>query len=120
MYKKILLSAISLLIVSIALIGCSSSLSGSYQGILSMNGEKYILRGEIKDNEFTLGIKIGEVQKKVKPEVNPMGHLSSNYLEEGEAIYTSNEDSHVLIVKRESGKLEVMFEEGYYNNEEGN
>lgn len=120
MFRKLLLSAFSVFLVSLALLGCSSSSIGSYQGILSLNGEKYILRGEIKDNEFTLGNKIGEVQKKVQPEVNPAGHLSSNYLEEGEEIYVSNEDSKVLIVKRESGKLEIMVEEGYYNNEEGN
>lgn len=100
------------MLVSIVLVGCSSSTNGSYQGILSVNGEKYILRGEIKDDEFILGEKVGEVQKKVKPEINPKENYSSNYLE-GEEIYSSNEDSKVLIVKRESGKLEIMAEEGY-------
>lgn len=117
MFKKILLSAISLLLVSIALVGCSSSSNESYQGILSVNGEKYILRGEMKDDEFTLGEKIGKVQKKVKPQVNPNEYLSSNYLEVGEEVYVSKEDSKVLLVKRESGKLEIMVEEGYYKNE---
>ncbi|SOC43716.1 hypothetical protein [Ureibacillus acetophenoni] len=120
MFKRALLSAISLLLVSITLVGCSSSSNGSYQGILSVNGEKYFLRGEMKDAEFTLGEKLGKVQKKVNPKINPNEHLSSNYLEIGEEIYTSNEDSEVLIVKRENGELEIMVNESYYNIEEGN
>ncbi|MEH7379177.1 hypothetical protein V7138_01645 [Bacillus sp. JJ1533] len=117
MFKKILFLAISLLLVLVALGGCSSSTNGSYAGILVVNEKKYIWQGEIKDNEFTLGKKIGEVQRKVKPEVNPKGNLSSNFLEVGEEIYSSNEDSRVLIVKRESGSLEKMTEEGYYKSE---
>ena len=113
MCRKIILSTISLLLVLIALVGCSSSSNGSYQGVLTLNEKRYILRGEIKDDEFTLGEKIGEVQKKVKPEVSPKENYSSNYLEVGEEIYSSNEDRKVLIVKRESGRLEIMKEEGY-------
>ncbi|MEH7236676.1 hypothetical protein [Bacillus sp. JJ1562] len=111
MFKKILFLAISLLLALVALGGCSSSSNGSYAGILSVNEKKYIWQGEIKNNEFTLSEKIGEVQSKVKAEVNPRENLSSNFLEVGEEIYFSNEDSRVLIVKREDGSLERMTEE---------
>lgn len=117
MFKKIIFLAISLLLALVAMGGCSSSSNGSYAGILSVNGKLYIWQGEIKDNEFTLGEKIGEVQRKVKPEVNPKENFSSNFLEVGEEIYSSKEDSRVLIVKRESGSLERMTVEDYYKSE---
>jgi hypothetical protein len=117
MSKRIFLSVISLLSVLIALAGCSSTSNGSYAGILSVNEKKYIWQGEMEDDEFTLGKKIGEVLKKVNPEVVPKGDFSSNFLEVGEEIYSSNEDSRVLIIKRKSGSLEKMSEEDYYQKE---
>lgn len=113
MYKKIFLSTMSLLLISIVLFGCSPSSTGIYQGILSLNEKRYILQGELKNDELTIGEKIGEVQKNVQPQVMPTEHLSSNYLEVGEEIYSSNEDQTTLIVKRESGQLEIMKEEGF-------
>ncbi|MBM4760790.1 hypothetical protein [Bacillus sp. B15-48] len=119
MFKKSLFFGITLLLVLIALGGCSSSSSsnGSYAGILMVNEKEYYWQGDIKDNEFTLGEKIGEVQKKVEKEVKPKDNFSSNFLEVGEEIYSSNEDSKVIIVKRENRSLEKMTEENYYKNE---
>ena len=118
MVKKITFFAMTLLSVLIVIGGCSSSSSnGSYAGILMVNEKEYYLQGNIKDNEFTLGEKIGEVQKRVEIEVKPKENLSSNFLEVGEEIYSSNEDSKVIIVKRENGSLEKMTEEDYYKNE---
>ena len=104
----------------IVLGGCSSFSSngnGSYAGVLMVNDKEYYWQGDSKVNEFTLGEKIGEVQKKVEEEVKPKENLSSNFLEVGEEIYSSNEDSKVIIVKRENGSLEKMTEEDYYKNE---
>ena len=118
MFKKGFFIAFTLLLVLIALSGCSSSLSnGSYAGILMANEKEYYWQGDIKDNEFTLGDKIGEVQKKVEKEVKTKENFSSNFLEVGEEIYSSNEDSKVIIVKRKNGSLEKMTEEDYYKNE---
>jgi thiamine biosynthesis lipoprotein ApbE len=118
MFKKGFFIALTLLLVLIVLNGCSSSSSnGSYAGILMVNEKEYYWQGDIKDNEFTLGEKIGEVQKKVEKEVKPNENFSSNFLEVDEEIYSSNEDRKVIIVKRENGSLEKMTEEDYFKSE---
>ncbi|MFL8937294.1 hypothetical protein ACKA06_10890 [Rossellomorea oryzaecorticis] len=53
----------------------------------------------------------------MKKEVTAEENLSSNFLEVGEEIYTSNEDPRVMIVKRKNGDLEKMTVEDYYKNE---
>lgn len=96
-------------IVLMLLAGCSSSSANeSYAGILVIDGEQYILQGDVKDGEFTLGEKIGEVEKKEKIDVIPKDDYSSNYLEEGEEVYFSNENPDILIVKLATGELEIM------------
>ncbi|WNF38359.1 hypothetical protein RJD24_08030 [Bacillaceae bacterium IKA-2] len=120
MFKKGLFFANILLLVLIFIGGCSSSPSKeiSYAYILIANGTEYYLQGEIKDNEFTLDEKIGEVQKKVAIEVMPKEDFSSNFLEVGEEIYSSNEDSKVIIVKKENGDYLKFTEEGYYKDKD--
>ncbi|QOY36612.1 hypothetical protein AWH56_002750 [Anaerobacillus isosaccharinicus] len=113
MFKKALFFLIMLLFMTL-LGGCSSSPSKeiSYAAILIANETEYYSQGEIKDDEFTLGEKIGEVQKKVAIEVRPKEDFSSNFLEVGEEIYSSNEDSKVIIVKRENGDYLKFTEKG--------
>ncbi|MBM7661096.1 hypothetical protein JOC85_001868 [Bacillus mesophilus] len=101
----------------ILLAGCSisSSSEGSYAGILVVNETEYYWQGDI-GNEFTVGDKIGEVQKKVEINDMPQENLSSNFLDLGEEIYMSNEDDRVIIVKRRTGILEKMTREDYYTD----
>ncbi|WP_053367868.1 hypothetical protein [Bacillus sp. FJAT-27245] len=118
MYRKRIFYAITLLSVLTIFGGCNSSSSnGSYAGILMVNKKEYYWHGDIKDNEFTLGEKIGDVQKRAGEDLIPKENLTSNFLEVGEEVYSSNEDSKVIIVKRKNGSLEKMTEEDYYKNE---
>ncbi|QOY35120.1 hypothetical protein AWH56_020830 [Anaerobacillus isosaccharinicus] len=120
MLKKVLTFSNIMLLCMTLLGGCSSSPSKeiSYASILIANGTEYYLQGEIKDDEFTLGEKIGEVQKKVAIEVMPKEDFSSNFLEVGEEIYSSNEDSKVIIVKRKNATYQELTEKGYYTNKD--
>ncbi|OAT85973.1 hypothetical protein A6P54_17645 [Bacillus sp. MKU004] len=115
--QKGLFLYITLLLFGISLSGCNSSLDKAYSGILLVNEQEYFWQGTIIDNEYTIGKKVGEVKQRVKKEVIPEENLSSNFLEVGEEIYTSNEDPRVMIVKRKNGDLEKMTVEDYYKNE---
>lgn len=106
---------VSILIISA---GCTEGTSsGSYAGILIVDDKEYYLHGDIKGRNFTPDEKIGEVQGKVKREVMPKSHLSSNYLSLGEKIFTSHEDEKVLIAEREDESLELFAESGYFEEE---
>ena len=116
--KNLLLLTLTL-IAGISLIGCSNSTEEySYAAILTVNGKEYLWQGDMENNEFTIDDKIGEVKKAVDAKVYPKENFSSNILKVGEEIYTSNDDTEVIIVKREDGSYDKFTEEGYYNNEE--
>ncbi|WP_422122051.1 hypothetical protein DHX103_09470 [Planococcus sp. X10-3] len=128
MFKNVFLIGLTLLI-GVMLIGCNSEISGesadessegSYGGYLIVNGREYVWQGDIENEEFTVAEKIGEVDKKVPIEVMPKENLSSNILEVGEEIFTSNEDSNVIIVKRKFDGEYDKFTEGNYHKEENN
>lgn len=105
MIRKMLLLALTVLLGVTLLTGCDNSSSEAcYAGILIVNDQEYLLSGDVNNNEFTVGEKLGEVQRKVDPDVFPKESLSSNILAVGEEIYSSDEDSAILIVKREDGE----------------
>ncbi|MFC7680614.1 hypothetical protein [Paenibacillus sp. GCM10028914] len=106
MFRKMFLLALVTLLGATVLTGCNSSSKATYPGILIVNDHEYFWQGDATHNEFTAGEKIGEVQKKVDPEVLGKGNFSSNILEIGEEIYSTNEDDRVLIVKREDGRYD--------------
>ncbi|MCP3032316.1 hypothetical protein LF817_13290 [Halobacillus sp. A1] len=111
MYRKVLLY--SLISVFLMLIGCNKSVEeGPYAGILMVDGEEYTWQGEIENNEFTVGEKIGEVNKKVEIEGTPKTNYSSNILEVGEGIFLAVESNKVIIVKREGGSYHQFKEDG--------
>jgi hypothetical protein len=117
MFRKLVLLAITLLIGIITLGGCSSSSpESSYAGILVINEKKYYWQGSIENGTFTIGEKIGEVQKAVEKDVMPKDNFSSNFLEVGTEIFSSNEDNKVIIVKRKNGKYGKLTESDYYKN----
>lgn len=104
MIRKLILLALTVLLgITTVLTGCNSSSQSSYAGILIVNDQEYLWSGDVVNNEFTAGEKIGAVHKKVDADVLPKGNLSSNILAVGEEIYSSNENSMILIVKREDG-----------------
>jgi len=107
MIKRILSVVLILISVIIAFIGCDRSADSSYAGILIVDGKVYIWHGVIENNEYTIGEKLGEVQRKVDAKVLPKSNFSSNLLETGEEIYTSKEDSNVIIVIRKNGSLDT-------------
>lgn len=128
MFKKNFLIGLTLL-MGVMLIGCidessdksaEKSSEGSYGGYLIVNDKEYVWQGDIENEEFTVAEKIGEVDKKVPIEVMPKDNLSSNILEVGEEIFTSNEDSKVIIVKRKFDGEYDKFTEGDYYKEENN
>lgn len=123
MIKKVVLSLVIPIFVLVVLSGCNSESSeSSYGAYLIIDGKEYTLQGDIENNEFTVSDKIGEVNKKVDKEVMPKDNLSSNFLEVGEEIYTSKEDSKVVLVKREyDGNYDIFMESDYHKeqNSEG-
>jgi hypothetical protein len=46
----------------------------------------------------------------------PKDNFSSNFLEVGTEIFSSNEDNKVIIVKRKNGKYGKLTESDYYKN----
>lgn len=116
MLRKNILSILIPIFFLVVLFGCESGSSeSSYSAYLIINGKEYTWQGDIENNEFTVADKIGEVIKKVDKEVMPKDNLSSNFLEVGEEIYSSNEDSKVVIVKREhDGNFDKFTESDYY------
>lgn len=105
MIRKMILLALTVLLGVTLLTGCGNSSSEAcYAGILIVNDQEYLWSGDEENNKFTAGEKLGEVQKKVEPDVLPKESFSSNILAVGEEIYSSNEDNTILIVKREDGE----------------
>lgn len=103
------------LIAAILLLGaCSeqtfsnSEETGSYAGILIVEGEEYLWEGELEGNEYSESTRLGAVTQSTAPEVMPSADLSSNFLAEGAEIYRSNEDSDVLLAKRQDGSWDVF------------
>ncbi|REJ09037.1 hypothetical protein [Halobacillus trueperi] len=121
MLRKVILSILIPTFVLVVLSGCNSGSSeSSYSGYLIIDEKQYTWQGDIENNNFTVADKIGEVNKKVDKEVVPKDNFSSNILEVGEEIYTSNEDGRVVIVKREHDGNYDKFTEGDYYKEENN
>lgn len=105
MIRKLILLALTNLLGVTLLTGCGKSSSEAcYAGVLTIDDQEYLLSGDVDNKDFTAGEKLGEVQKKVDPDVFPKESFSSNILEIGEEIYFSKEDSTILIVKRENGE----------------
>lgn len=107
------------LMIGIIMTGCNAgSTESSYGGYLMIDGKQYTWQGDVENEEFTVAEKIGEVSKKVDVKTMPKTNFASNILEVGEEIYTSNEDSRVIIVKRDyNGEYEKFTEGDYYKEE---
>ncbi|MBA2174877.1 hypothetical protein H0266_08230 [Halobacillus locisalis] len=82
-----------------------------------VNGEKYTWQGEIEKDEFTIGEKVGEVEKKVEKEVMPKTNFSSNILEVGEEIYIAAESKKVMMIKREDESYYKFTAESYFKGD---
>ncbi|MDC3418392.1 hypothetical protein [Aquibacillus salsiterrae] len=117
MIRKVIPSLLFTTFVLVVLYGCNGSGEGSYAGILMIDGIDYTWQGDIENKEFTIANKIGEVEKTVDKEIIPKTNFSSNMLEVGAEIFTSNEDAGVIIVKREhDGEYDKFIEKGYYKD----
>ncbi|WP_088068155.1 hypothetical protein [Gottfriedia luciferensis] len=97
--------------------GIIADTESSYLGVLNVNGKEYMWVGIIKNNEYTINKKIGEVKKSVAADVYTTENFSSNILKVGEKIYSSNEDSKVIIVEREDGNYHKFSEIDLLKNE---
>ena len=73
-----------------------------------LGGKHYTYQGEVEEDEYTVGGKIGEVHRKVNIKTMPEENFSSNYLERGEKIYFAKEDEEVVLVKRANGGIDVF------------
>ncbi|RAZ67316.1 hypothetical protein [Planococcus maitriensis] len=82
--------------------------SGSYAGILIVEGEEYVWEGELEGSEYSESARLGAITQSTAPEVMPSADFSSNFLAEGAEIYTSNEDPDVLLAKRHDGSWDVF------------
>lgn len=91
MIKRILLITLTLILVIIAFTGCDRGTDSSYAGILIVDEKEYICHGKVENNEYTIGERLGEIQRKVDADMLPISDFSSNFLETGEEVYTSME-----------------------------
>lgn len=76
-----------------------------------LGGKHYTYQGEVEEDEYTVGGKIGEVQRKVNIKTMPEENFSSNYLEIGEKIYFAKEDEEVILVERKNGGIDMFTEQ---------
>ena len=102
MMKKMSLFALTAALFLTILGGCSDRVL-SYAGVLIVNDQIYVWQGDLTDNEYTPGAKLGEVQEKVDVSVFPRDNFSSNILETGEEIFAVDGEDTIVIVKREDG-----------------
>jgi hypothetical protein len=98
-----------ILVFIIFVSGCNSS-EGTYQGILIYNNEKFILRGNVEDKEYTMDKRIGIVANKAKHNVMPTHNLWSNYLDKGTELFSSKEDQSIILAKH-GEEIEVFRKE---------
>lgn len=110
----------SLVAFVVVLTGCSSQVAennnqrnsdaeGSYARILSINGEEYQSLGDENQGEYTISEQIGQVKKRVPPEVLPKKNLVSNYLNEGTLIFSVEEDSAVFLAEKKDERVYEIF-----------
>ncbi|SET74641.1 hypothetical protein SAMN05421676_107164 [Salinibacillus kushneri] len=121
---KYLLVLVSLIFIIFT--GCSNDLqenndnnssnsggdSGSYAALLKVNGVQYTSLGNVNKDKYTINEKIGKVDKKVPVDVLPFKDFMSNYLEEGTPIFSIEENTDVVLAKREDETYEIL----RYNN----
>ena len=73
--------------------------------MLRLNDKLYYFNDRFTEDEVELGAKIGEIARKGPPEVVPEINFHSNYLNEGEEIFSSQEKD-IVFVKRNDGRIE--------------
>ncbi|MEH7886593.1 hypothetical protein V7654_20010 [Bacillus sp. JJ1609] len=88
------------------LTACQQNSSGeSYAAMLKLYDKLYYFNAKVAEGDVELGEKIGEISKRVPPDVIPEKNFQSNYLNEGEEIYSSVEKD-IVFVKRNGGRIE--------------
>lgn len=102
MLKKMSLLALTAALFLLVLGGCADK-EVTYPGFLKVNDQIYLWEGDLADNEYTPGEKLGEVQEKVDVSVFPRDNFSSNILETGEEIFAADGEDTIVIVKRVDG-----------------
>ncbi|QKE72755.1 hypothetical protein HPK19_08010 [Arthrobacter citreus] len=76
---------------------------------LLMNGNEYLLQGHVETNKFTIKEQIGVVKKAIRGGAVLKDNFSSNILNVGDKIYSTNENTKVLIVEQKDGtKLKFL------------
>lgn len=93
---------LTIMILAFFLAACNTTES-SYQGILMVNEEKFILQGYAEENEYTLDGQIGTVSNTVPADQMPRGHLWSNQLKKGTVLYSSKKDASIVLAKQNDG-----------------
>ena len=81
----------------------------SYQALLNVNGDQYFGVGNSEEiNSYQTDKQIGEVKKKISPELYPYKSFESNYLEEGTQLYSLKEHPNFLLAEVEPGVYELF------------
>lgn len=113
--KKLMLFCFALVIVLAACAGEESApspttveSSASYQALLNVNGDEYLLGSSEDIGKYQIDTEIGEVVKKISLELYPYKSFESNYLEEGTKLYSVKESNYVLLAEIEPGKYELF------------
>lgn len=113
--EKLMLFCFALVIVLAACAGEESApsrttveSSASYQALLNVNGDEYLLGSSEDIGKYQIDTEIGEVVKKISFELYPYKSFESNYLEEGTKLYSVKESNYVLLAEIEPGKYELF------------
>lgn len=79
-----------------------------YAELLMVNGSEYLIVGHTAaEGEYAVGEKLGEVQTMLPAEEMPETDLSSNFLDEGIAIFSVEGNKSIVLAENPNG-------EGYY------
>ena len=84
--------------------------TASYAAVLKIGDSIYQSVGNENNGTYPIGEKVGEVQERLPAEVMPEAHLTSNYLEEGTAVFVVEEESDVFLAKKQDGEGYEIFE----------
>ncbi|PEJ57160.1 hypothetical protein CN692_13485 [Bacillus sp. AFS002410] len=87
----------------------ADTVQNSTMAYLLMNGNEYVFQGHVETNKFTIKEQLGVVQKAIRGEAVLKDNFSSNILNVGDKIYSTNENTKVLIVEQMDGtKLKFL------------
>lgn len=105
MNKKSSIIFLTLIVVVMALIGCSKEDQESHASILKYNDQLFIAKGFVEKDSYPDILTTEKTLLKVKSNELPQTHLSSNELPEGTKIFII--DEHTILAELDDKKYQL-------------